>query len=72
MCTDCNATHSSGSGELCRQYEKVKKVGGVVEEVQDLIEFTAPLKLFLASREQSQVRQDLKLMMDHNEIEVST
>ena len=42
-------------------------------EKRDLIEFTAPLKLLVSSRNSSSaISKDLKLLMDHNEDEVST
>ena len=45
--------------------------GGEFEK-RDLIEFTAPLKLLVSSRNDSAISKDLKLLMDHNEDEVRT
>ena len=69
-CADCRLplcqTCRHVASDICGQ---VRKLGG--SEVRDLVEFTAPLKLYNALRSCPNVREDLSQLMDHNSDEVS-
>ena len=64
VCQKCTAIHAAST--ICDQLQKLPDL-----EVRDLVEFTAPLRLYNAFISSRRIRRDLSCLMDHNPDEVN-